>query len=69
PAFYISSFKTIEVLKGNIKRSKKGVWFKNTLLTVQFIVACFFIIGSFIIYQQVSYMLKKDLGYNADQIV
>ncbi|MCO7722120.1 ABC transporter permease [Myroides odoratimimus] len=69
PAFYISSFKTIDVLKGNMKRSKKGVWFKNILLTVQFIVACFFIIGSFVIYQQVSYMLKKDLGYNADQIV
>ncbi|EHO05118.1 hypothetical protein HMPREF9714_03481 [Myroides odoratimimus CCUG 12901] len=69
PALYVSSFKTIEVLKGNIKRSKKGVWFKNLLLTVQFIVACFFIIGSFIIYQQVSYMLKKDLGFQAEQIV
>ncbi|MDM1494862.1 ABC transporter permease [Myroides odoratimimus] len=69
PAFYISSFKTIEVLKGNIKRSKKGVWFKNTLLTVQFIVACFFIIGSLIVNQQVNYMLNKDLGYNANQIV
>lgn len=69
PALYISSFKTIEVLKGTIKRSKRGIWFKNTLLTVQFVVACFFIIGSFIVNQQVNYMLHKDLGYKADQIV
>ncbi|MCC9041907.1 ABC transporter permease [Myroides sp. M-43] len=69
PALYISSFKTIEVLKGNIKRSKKGVWFKNILLTVQFIVACFFIIGSFIVYQQVNYILTKNLGFSSEQIV
>ncbi|MDM1352792.1 ABC transporter permease [Myroides marinus] len=69
PALYISSFRTIEVLKGTVKRSKKGIWFKNTLLTVQFVVACFFIIGSLIVNQQVNYMLNKDLGYKADQIV
>ncbi|MDR0194717.1 MAG: ABC transporter permease [Myroides sp.] len=69
PALYISSFRTIEVLKGTVKRSKKGIWFKNTLLTVQFVVACFFIIGSVIVNQQVNYMLNKDLGYKADQIV
>ncbi|MDM1367563.1 ABC transporter permease [Myroides marinus] len=69
PALYISSFRTIEVLKGTVKRSKKGIWFKNTLLTVQFVVACFFIIGSLIVNQQVNYMLSKDLGYKADQIV
>lgn len=69
PALYISSFKTIDVLKGTVRRSKKGVWFKNILLTVQFVVACFFIIGSFIVNQQVNYMLSKDLGYKAEQIV
>ncbi|MDR0227681.1 MAG: ABC transporter permease [Flavobacteriaceae bacterium] len=69
PALYISSFRTVEVLKGNIKRNKKGIWFKNLLLTVQFVVACFFIIGSIIVNQQVNYMMNKDLGYKPDQIV
>ncbi|MDR2222274.1 MAG: ABC transporter permease [Flavobacteriaceae bacterium] len=69
PALYISSFKTVEVLKGNIKRNRKGIWFKNLLLTVQFVVACFFIIGSIIVNQQVNYMVNKDLGYKPKQVV
>lgn len=69
PALFTSSFKTLEVLKGEVNKSKKGKTLKNTMLIVQFTVACFFMIGSYIVYQQVSYMIHKDLGFRGEQVV
>lgn len=69
PALFTASFKTLEVLKGQIGRSKKGTGFKNAILIIQFGVACFFMIGAYIVYQQVNYMLNKDLGFKGDQVV
>ncbi|MDM1402635.1 ABC transporter permease [Myroides marinus] len=69
PALFTSSFKTLEVLKGEVNKSKKGKTLKNTMLIVQFTVACFFMIGSYIVYQQVSYMIHKDLGFKGEQVV
>ncbi|MDR0194716.1 MAG: ABC transporter permease [Myroides sp.] len=69
PALFTSSFKTLEVLKGEVNKSKKGKTLKNVMLTVQFTVACFFMIGSYIVYQQVNYMLNKDLGFKGDQVI
>ncbi|MDM1379535.1 ABC transporter permease [Myroides marinus] len=69
PALFTSSFKTLEVLKGEVNKSKKGKTLKNAMLIVQFTVACFFMIGSYIVYQQVSYMIHKDLGFKGEQVV
>ncbi len=69
PAFYLSQFQTIEVLKGNFSRSKKGIWLRNAMLMLQFSIASFFIVGSIIVYQQVNYMINKDLGFKGEQII
>lgn len=69
PAVYVSNFETLKVLKGNFGRSKSGVWLRNGMLILQFTIATFFIIGSYIVYQQVRYMSHKDLGYKGDQII
>ena len=69
PAIYISSFETQKVLKGNFNRSKTGIWLRNSMLVFQFAIAVFFIIGSFIVYQQVNYLTNKNLGFNGDQII
>jgi putative ABC transport system permease protein len=69
PAIYVSNFETLKVLKGNFGRSKSGVWLRNGMLIFQFSIATFFIIGSYIVYQQIDYMNKKDLGFKANQIV
>ncbi|MDM1367562.1 ABC transporter permease [Myroides marinus] len=69
PALFTASFKTLEVLKGEINKSKKGKTLKSAMLIVQFTVACFFMIGSYIVYQQVSYMIHKDLGFKGEQVV
>ena len=68
-AIYLSKFKAIEVLKGNISRSKKGVFIRNLMLGIQFLISGFFLVGSIIINQQVNYMMDKELGFNGDQVV
>ncbi|MCC9041906.1 ABC transporter permease [Myroides sp. M-43] len=69
PAVFTASFKTLEVLKGEVNKSKKGNTLKNSMLVIQFVVACFFMIGSYIVYQQVDYMMNKDLGFKGEQVV
>ncbi|OSY89248.1 hypothetical protein WH52_00960 [Tenacibaculum holothuriorum] len=69
PAFYLSRFKSVEVLKGNISRSKQGIFARNIMLGLQFLISGFFLTGSIIINKQVNYMMNKDLGFNGDQIV
>lgn len=69
PALYVSNFKTLNVLKGNFGRSKSGVWLRNGMLVFQFAIASFFIIGSYIVYQQIEYMNNKDLGFKPNQII
>jgi putative ABC transport system permease protein len=69
PALYVSNFETLKVLKGNFGRSKSGVWLRNGMLILQFAIASFFIIGSYIVYEQVSYLANKDLGFSGEQIL
>ena len=69
PSIYVSNFETLKVLKGNFGRSKSGVWLRNGMLILQFAIATFFIIGSYIVYQQVDYMNTKDLGFKGEQVL
>lgn len=69
PALYVSNFEALKVLKGNFSRSKSGIWFRNGMLVFQFAIASFFIIGSYIVYQQVQYISSKDLGFHGEQVI
>jgi putative ABC transport system permease protein len=69
PAIYVSNFETLKVLKGNFGRSKSGIWLRNGMLVFQFSIATFFIIGSYIVYQQVQYLNTKDLGFKGEQVL
>ncbi|MFT5754293.1 MAG: putative ABC transport system permease protein [Flavobacterium sp.] len=69
PAIYVSNFETLKVLKGNFGRSKSGVWLRNGMLILQFAIATFFIVGSYIVYEQVQFMLDKDLGFQGEQVL
>jgi putative ABC transport system permease protein len=69
PAVYVANFEALKVLKGNFGRSKSGVWLRNSMLILQFAIATFFIIGSYIVYSQVTYLANKDLGFNANQVI
>ncbi|WP_369753821.1 ABC transporter permease [Flavobacterium sp. WC2409] len=69
PAVYVANFETLKVLKGNFGRSKNGIWLRNGMLVFQFTVATFFIVGSYIVYQQIDYLSHKDLGFKGDQVI
>lgn len=69
PAVYVANFETLKVLKGNFGRSKSGIWLRNGMLIFQFTVATFFIVGSYIVYQQIDYLTHKDLGFKGDQVI
>ncbi len=69
PALYVSAYKEVQVLRGTIGSSRKGVLLRNTMLAVQFAIASFFIIGSYVVYSQVNHLVTKDPGFRADQVV
>ena len=69
PALYLANFESSEVLKGNFSRSKKGTYLRHVMLSVQFLISGFFLIGVFVIYTQINYMMQKDLGFNKDHIL
>jgi putative ABC transport system permease protein len=69
PAFYLSSFQPVRVLKSEIKEGSKKATLRSYLIIFQFAVSIMFIIGTFVIYKQLSYIRGKNLGFNKDQIV
>ncbi|WP_353103509.1 ABC transporter permease [Myroides odoratus] len=69
PALYISNYKVLNVLKGDFHRNRSGAWIKNAFLIVQFAIASCFIIGTYIVYEQVNYMIQKDLGFRGERVI
>lgn len=69
PAFVLSSFRPIAVLKGKFSATGKGILLRKTLVTGQFAITVCLIIGSLVIYRQVRFMNRQPLGYNMDQVL
>ncbi len=69
PAFFLSAFSPIQVLKGRLRLGKGGASFRQVLVVVQFSISVFLIIGTIIITKQMSYVKNKQLGYDKEQTV
>ncbi len=69
PAFVLSSFKPILVLKGKYTTSGKGIFLRKVLVVGQFAITMILLIGSVIVYQQMSFVNKQNLGMNLSQIL
>jgi putative ABC transport system permease protein len=69
PAFVLSSFRPILVLKGKFSASKKGIVLRKSLVIGQFAITVILIIGSFVVYRQIRYMNRQELGMNMDQVL
>jgi putative ABC transport system permease protein len=69
PAFYLSAFNPIRVLQGRIKAGSSNKLLRNALVFFQFAVSISLIIGTVVIYRQLSYMRKKDLGFEPDHVI
>ncbi len=67
PAFVLSSFKPVEVLKGKLVSTKQGTLFRKSLVVFQFAASLFLLIGSLVVYQQIQYMRNQPLGMDMDQ--
>ena len=69
PAFILSAFKPILVLKGKYSTSAKGVFLRKLLVVGQFAVTVVLIIGASVVYRQMHYVNEKDLGFNMSQML
>jgi len=69
PAFFLSAFNPVTVLKGLFTPGGKSATLRSTLVTFQFVISICLIIGTAIVYQQLSYIQHKKLGYDRDQVL
>ncbi|HTR28312.1 MAG TPA: ABC transporter permease [Puia sp.] len=69
PAFVLSSFRPILVLKGRFSASKRGIALRKVLVVGQFGITVALMIGSFVVYRQISFMNKQELGVNINQVL
>lgn len=69
PAFYLSSFKPIEVLKGKLSAGFKSSYLRSGLVVFQFFISIFLIISTIVIYRQLNYIQNKKLGFNKEQVL
>lgn len=69
PAFYLSKFRPIETLKGKLNLGIKAGGIRSVLVVLQFSVSIIMLIGTFIVFQQLSYIQNKKLGYSKDHIL
>jgi putative ABC transport system permease protein len=70
PAFFLSSFNAIRVLKGAVSAVKGGgIPLRRGLVVFQFFVSTSLIIGTLIVYRQLQYMQEQKLGYDKDQVI
>ena len=69
PAFILSSFKPVRVLKGKLLKSKSGIVIRNSLVVFQFAISIILISSTLIINDQVDYLLNKPLGFDREQVI
>jgi putative ABC transport system permease protein len=69
PSFYLSAFKPIDVLKGQLSKGSRNSVLRNGLVVFQFSTSIILIISTTVIYKQTHYILNKKTGFNKDQVL
>ncbi len=69
PAFVLSAFKPVDVLKGGFKGVKSGSFVRKGLVVFQFVISISLIATAGVIYRQMDYIHTMDMGYSRDQVV
>jgi ABC-type antimicrobial peptide transport system permease subunit len=69
PAFYLSSFRPVKVLKGIFRTKQRLVSSRKVLVVVQFTVASVLIVSTLVIHRQIRYAQDRDSGYDKDQLI
>jgi ABC-type antimicrobial peptide transport system permease subunit len=69
PAFYLSSFKPVKVLKGTLKAGKTASWSRKSLVVLQFSCSVGLIISTIIVYQQIQFAKTRPTGYDLKRLL
>jgi putative ABC transport system permease protein len=69
PAFFLSKFSVVQVLKGTASKGKGGMAFRNLLIVVQFMVTGFFVITIVVVSKQLHFMQQRDKGFSEEQVM
>ncbi|HNR08235.1 MAG TPA: ABC transporter permease [Saprospiraceae bacterium] len=69
PAFYLSAFRPIAVLKGKMEGSLNKSGLRSALVVFQFATSILLIIGAIVVYNQLKYIQSKNIGFNKDQVL
>lgn len=69
PAIFLTGFHPVEALKGKLKAGRHGLWFRNGLVVFQFSVSIILIICTTIVFEQLSYVSEKELGFDKENLM
>ena len=69
PALYLSGFKPIGILKGALSKASGNVMLRRTLVVLQFSISMIMLICTWVVYSQLSYLRKKDLGFDKSAVM
>jgi len=69
PAFYLSKFNPVSVLKGSLSKGSSNVALRRVLVVVQFSISMIMLICTWIVYDQLKYLRNKDMGFNKEQVL
>ncbi len=69
PAFYLTSFRPAEVLKGKIRSGLKNSSLRNSLVVFQFIISIAMILSSLVVYKQLRYMQERNIGFAKENVI
>jgi putative ABC transport system permease protein len=69
PAFYLSKFNPVSVLKGSLSKGSSNVVLRRILVVIQFSISIIMLTCTWIIYGQLKYLRNKDLGFNSEQVL
>ncbi len=69
PAFYLSAFRPINIIKGNLAKGAKGSGLRSIMVVFQFTASIILMIGTFVIYRQMNYIMTRDVGFGKDQVM
>ena len=69
PAMFLSAFEPVDVLKGKVKSNASGIWLRKMLVVLQFSLSIFLIIGTGVVFDQLSYIQTRRLGFDKERVV
>lgn len=69
PAFYLSKFKPVSILKGALSKASGNINLRRSLVVLQFSISMIMLICTWVVYAQLSYLRKKDLGFSKEQLM